>query len=90
MNVGDTFVIDALPEGMTARSIKTYYNQAARVPAVHLRWRRGDNPIAAQVVAEPTSDELRAESRRLATRRRPRLQSMSRDPRSAGDGLGAQ
>jgi hypothetical protein len=53
MSVGDTFVIDPLTMGMTASSIKTYYNQAARVSGIHLRWRRGDNPIAAQVVAEP-------------------------------------
>jgi hypothetical protein len=69
MSVGDTFVIDALP-GMTPRSLKTYYNQAARVAGIHLRWRRGHDPIAAQVVAEPTPDELRAQSRRLATCRR--------------------
>jgi hypothetical protein len=63
-------------DGLTPRSIKTYYNQAARVAGVHLRWRRGDNPIAAQVVAEPTSEELRAESKRLATQRRLGLKAM--------------
>jgi hypothetical protein len=84
MHVGDTFVIDALPAGMTPRSVKTYYNQVARVAGVHLRWRRGDNPIAAQVVAQPTSDELRAERKRVATRRRSNLRTMTVDTVEAG------
>lgn len=69
MSVNDTFIIDPLPPGMTPQSIKTYYNQNARLAGIHLRWRRGDNPVAAQVVAEPTREELYAERRRLATRR---------------------
>lgn len=82
MSVGDTFVIDPLPARMTPRSVKTYYNQAARVAGVHLRWRRGDKPIAAQVVAEPTSDELRAERKRLAARRRVGPRAMTSDSRA--------
>jgi hypothetical protein len=68
MRVGETFVIDQFPVGMTSPIMKTIYNQAARVAGIHLRWRRGANPITAKVVVKPTFDELRAERRRIATR----------------------
>jgi hypothetical protein len=84
MQPGDVFIIDPLPERMTPRSVKTYYNQAARVAGIHLRWRRGDDPIAAQVVAQPSSDELRAERKRAeaATRRRSSLRALTSDARA--------
>lgn len=58
MQVGDVFVVDPLPDGVTPRALKMYYNRQAREVGVHLHWRRGDNPVAAEVVADPTWDEL--------------------------------
>lgn len=69
LKLGDTFIIDPIPPGLTSRTIKVVYNQCARLAGIHLHWRRTP-PLAAQVVSQPTADELSAERKRVATRRR--------------------